>query len=232
MCACGRSILERVRDDDRWSALVDAARDARDRDDTTARARLVAATHAILPDVRDYLAAWLRGVRRFVVRARLEPDDVTHHVCQKLMEQPPRNASGHHDAKAVVLAWVKVVARNYISKHVEPIAPEPPSSREPSDVVDASPTAAAAYERAEAARRVDAVAEELRKSKHLFEVYRALREDPDLPALELAVRVALIPRVPPADATEDERERARRAIQYAWQLRGRTLAKLRELLSQ
>ena len=86
------------------------------------------------------------------------------------------------------------------------------------------------YDVAEASNEVDRAAQALHKHKHMFEVYRALRDDPDIPAPELAVRVGLITRVPPEDAPREEKETARKAIQNAWQLRGRTLRRLKELL--
>lgn len=228
----------------RAQALLDAARSG---DEARVRASLGPLVEELTHAVRGCLHRQATLVRS----SRADEGDVIQYVLERALRQPPTNPSGHAPVP-VVLGWVRTVTVNHLLdlKRRTRFTADPASkargdgdedgaSRALDEALDrnaehaegrtaglAAPSPSHATETRELWKRaIDCADEHLVRHKYLREVFTALAGDPDLPAVELAERIGLL--APGADA-----ESARKAVQYAWQLRSRVLVRLRDCLGE
>ena len=165
-----------------------------------------------------------------VRRCRLESEDVVQRVFERMLASPPNNP-GEQDPLAVLAAWARAVAINYLLDLARRIGRETaiPSNDSDADPIEdiAGGTLGAPQERqhqaAEQWRHARRCADtELARHKHLRELFYAIAEEPELGARALAQRIGLLPE----SATLVDEEAARRAEQYVWKLRERVQRKL------
>lgn len=165
-----------------------------------------------------------------VRRCRLESDDVVQRVFEKMLASPPSNPGGH-DPLAVLTAWARAVALNYLLDLGRRVGRErdiasgspgaEPFDDEPEHSVGAPQERR--HEAAEQWRLARRCAEtELSRYKYLRELFYAIAEEPELGARDLALKIGLLQ----ASPEQVDEATARRAEQYVWKLRERVQNKL------
>jgi DNA-directed RNA polymerase specialized sigma24 family protein len=195
------------------------------------RARLARAAATIAPFVERQVRAVAARNAKLFRDARLEMEDVAQEVVRRLIESPPRNPEGR-DPVAAVLGWARAVAINVLLDRRRRTAREIVPRAVGTDEDDSMGAREAASDERSAAdvlvvlgdiERMHVEAEHLTAYKHLRETFRVLVTDPDVSALELAQRVGLVGEPDGEPMSDEYRARARKAAQYAWKLRQRTL---------
>jgi len=165
-----------------------------------------------------------------VRRCRLEGDDVVQRVFERMLASPPTNP-GDQDPLAVLAAWTRAVAINYLLDVARRVGRETAVASSDSDGDPIEEAAGgppdAPQERQHHAEEQWRLAREcadteLARHKHLRELFYAIAEEPELGARALAHRIGLLPE---SAAVVDEAA-ARRAEQYVWKLRERVQRKL------
>jgi DNA-directed RNA polymerase specialized sigma24 family protein len=199
--------------------------DAAQRGDNEAMRHAMA---ALAPVLAPPLRWTLQRHHSLVQRCRLESEDVVQRVFERMLASPPNNPRAQ-DPLAVLTAWARAVAINYLLDLARRVGREAPlgldSDGDPlEDAATVTPSAPQErqHQAAEQWRLARHCADtELARHKHLRELFYAIAEEPELGARELAQRIGLLSGSAPIDEAA-----ARRAEQYVWKLRERVQRKL------
>lgn len=224
------------------AALLTAARALASAGDDASRAAatraLASAVGPVSALVRRHAVAVAKKHASLARGARLDEDDVAQEVLRKLLEKPPVNEA-ENPPIAVVVGWVRAVAvRFLLDRARQKHRYLPAKTSEGDDDAPLDPPASgrladdALAAREDVARMRAVAPAALAGHKHLPEVYAMLAQDPELPALEIAVGLGLVPPPPAPPWPADYKKKKDAAVQYAWKLRQRTLDRLAESLGE
>lgn len=204
------------------------------------RDRVAQAAMTVMPALQRHVRAISTRNAKLFREARIEPEDVAQEVLRRLIEGPPSNPDGR-DPVAAVLGWARAVANNMLIDRRRRFRRETTAGAGtdhdgercgPPEPIDPERPAEDVLAVLREIERMHAASAQLGSYKYLRETFGVLVKEPDIAAFELAQRVGLIEPPPAEPIPADYRQRARKAAQYAWKLRQRTLDLLAERLGR
>lgn len=162
-----------------------------------------------------------------------ELEDVVQELTRKIFSSPP---STRGRPEAVLVGWAKVVARNHLLDLAAKRRGE--TDLETAPVLEERPDAERSFDARAAARQLERCAEEL--TDRYRTAYDLLREDAEMPRLELARRLGILPEADVEAAGAVDRidpksplgDRLRKAQANAWAVVSRVRTKLAECLDR
>jgi RNA polymerase sigma factor (sigma-70 family) len=166
--------------------------------------------------------------------ARIDLEDVVQELTHKILRDPP---SARGRSEAVIVGWAKVVARNHLIDLAAKNKAEDPIDERAAARPSRQPDPDRAFDARAAASQLERCAGEL--NDRYRAAYDLLREDSEMPRLEIASRLGLVDsddvraatteRVDPSSALGD---RLRKAQANAWAIVSRVRTKLAECLDR